>query len=148
MNEASKAAMDVVRRYFAAMDEWDPEAAAACFTEDAFYSHIPFPMGIGGGFDKGPNVRVEVKGRDRILALFQARGYIKIQHELTKCVSDGTVAFIEGWSEGEDLGRGTFVASMLMGQDGLIASYAAYSSRPAVGHALASEEAEKQQQRQ
>ena len=40
---------EIVDRYFAAIDEFDPQRAVECFSEDVFYSHPPFPGGIGDG---------------------------------------------------------------------------------------------------
>lgn len=117
---------ELVLRYFDAMSRYEPEAAAACFTEEGRYSHPPYPGGIGGGFDRGPNERVEVQGRENILELLRARGDRKVKYDITSCLSDGNVTLVEGYAVSADQGSGAFVASLRISPDGLIERYTPY----------------------
>jgi ketosteroid isomerase-like protein len=121
----------VVARYLEALEQFDLEAAADCFTEDLFYSHPPYSAEDNGG------LRHEVRGRDALIGLFDKRGRRPVVHKIRSSATDGSVAFVEGvFTVNGEVG-GSFVSVVELAGDGRIASYAAYASVPAVGGALA-----------
>jgi len=116
----------IVGRYLEALEQFDLEAAAECFTEDLFYSHPPYSDDDNGG------LRHEVQGRDALIELFKERGPKNVKHELTNAAIEGQDGFVMGTFASE--GRvGSFVSTVRLAADGRIAHYAAYRSVPAVG---------------
>jgi len=119
--------MDVVHRYFEALDRNDFEGVVDCFTEDVFYSHPPF-IGAPPG-----SPRHEVTGRAALRAYFAQRGFRPSRHRLDAEAIAGGRGFISGVTlDKEGAPRASFVAEMVFA-DRLIRSYAAYISFPPVG---------------
>jgi ketosteroid isomerase-like protein len=119
--------MDVVHRYFEALDRNDFEGVVDCFTEDVFYSHPPF-MGAPPG-----SPRHEVTGRAALRAYLALRGVRPSRHQLDAEAVIGSRGFVSGVTLNEDGStRASFVSQMIF-EDGLIQSYAAYASVPPVG---------------
>lgn len=123
----------IVGRYLEALERFDLESAADCFTDDLFYSHPPYSAEDNGG------LRHEVRGRDALIALFRERGRRPVIHMIRSSATDGSVAFVEGVFTVNDEVGGSFVSVVELAGDGRIASYAAYASAPAVGATLAPE---------
>jgi ketosteroid isomerase-like protein len=121
----------IVGRYLEALERFDLEAAADCFTEDLFYSHPPYSAEDNGG------LRHEVRGRGALIGLFRARGRRPVSHEIRSSATNGSLAFVEGVFTVNDEVGGSFVSVVELAGDGRIASYAAYASVPAVGVAPA-----------
>lgn len=118
--------LDLVRRYYDAISRFDPEAAVECFSQDARYSHPPYPSGVASGFDPGPTGRIEVQGRENILALLRARGDLRVTYDITACLSDGSITLVEGQAQSPNSGSGPFVVSLRINPDGLIDSYTGF----------------------
>jgi ketosteroid isomerase-like protein len=122
----------IVARYLEALEQFDLEAAADCFTDDLFYSHPPYSAEDNGG-------RHEVRGRAALIGLFRERGRRPVIHKIRSSATDGSVAFVEGVFTLKGEVGGSFVSVVELAGDGCIASYVAYASVPAVGVALAPE---------
>lgn len=119
-------ARSVVARYFAALKEARFEDAAACFSENCLYSHPPYRHTQ----ITDPN-RVEVRGRDALLANFRRRGPTTFGYRMDAFVQRGPNAIFEqavvdlpGNKEGTSLG------SLTLASDGLIGRYAAFYFDP------------------
>src|ERR1700694_388642 len=80
----------VVARYLEALERFDLEAAADCFTDDLFYSHPPYSAEDNGG------LRHEVRGREALIGLFRERGRRPVAHKIRSSATDGSSAFVEG----------------------------------------------------
>lgn len=121
-------AEDVLERYFYGLDAGDFEAAVACFSPDVVYSHPPYRhTGVDG------DRRVELRGRDALLANFRARGPQSFGHRLVASVQRGRHRMVEGLVEGLPDGRdGSFVSSLTLDGDGLIRRYVSFYCEPAV----------------
>lgn len=119
---------DIVTTYFQLLAGGDFDGAAACFTEDGFYSHPAYDPGA-----EGPTGgRLEARGRAAIARQFRIRGDRAWTHE-TVADTVGSRFYVEGVARD---GSGVPVLSFLsvgVLADGLIASYVAYDSRPPVG---------------
>jgi hypothetical protein len=142
------------QRYFDALDRFDLDEVAACFTEDAFYSHPPYVIHDGAlrqhghlsdvpereSQERGDAYRAEAQGRAGIIALLRdERGNRPvIGHEIRQCVVDGDVCYLEmaGLDPAGNL-LGIGVSSARVTADGLFSSYVAYHSVPAPGTSLA-----------
>ncbi|HVX19104.1 MAG TPA: nuclear transport factor 2 family protein [Acidimicrobiales bacterium] len=117
----------VVGRYLDALERFELVEAAACFTADAFYSHPPYA-------DDVENLRHEVHGRDELIELFGHRGPRQVRHVIEAAALDGRRGFVGGTFHTKgDRPAGSFVSAVTLTGDGLIESYAAYASVPAVG---------------
>lgn len=121
----------VLGRYFDALDAGDFEAAAACFSGDVTYSHPPYRhTGIVG------DRRVEIRGRDALLANFRARGRQSFDHHVLACLQRGPHCLVEGRVENIPGGRsGSFVSSFTLDGDGLVRRYVSFYCEPAVREA-------------
>jgi len=117
----------VVDRYFNALREARFEEAAACFSEDCLYSHPPYRHTQ----IKDPN-RVELHGRDALLANFNRRGPASFGYRMDAFVQRGPNAMFEqavvGLPGGKD---GLSMGSLTLAGDGLIRRYAAFYFDPA-----------------
>lgn len=123
--------LDVVADYFRDLEEGDFEGASSRFTDDAFYSHPPFP-------EEGQDApRHETRGRDALLAVFGRRGVRTLRHTIESAASSGDEFFVRGVvRDGADVVMSFVSVGQLDPGTGLISEYAAYASVPAVGHAL------------
>jgi len=121
-------ALDVVERYFQALDEGRFEEAAACFSPDTMYSHPPYRhTGLDGGG------RVVFRGRAELLAAFGRRGRTTFEHEVLVSVQRGPHCLLEGIVRGlPDGGDGSFVSSLSLSADGTIQRYVSFYCEPAV----------------
>ncbi|MDQ1106767.1 nuclear transport factor 2 family protein [Nocardioides zeae] len=118
---------EILERYFSALESADFEAATRCFTEDAVYSHPPFPE---EGAD-GP--RHESVGRSELLAVFERRGPRTLRHRVDTVLDDGRTGLASGVVHDGGVVVMSFVAQAeLDATSGLMARYAAYVSVPAV----------------
>lgn len=121
----------VVGKYLDALERFELDEAAACFTADAFYSHPPYA-------DDTENRRHEVHGHAGLIELFGHRGPRQVRHVIDSAAIDGRRGFVGGTFHTDgDRPAGSFVSAVTLSDDGLIASYAAYASVPAVGAASA-----------
>lgn len=122
---------DVLRAlegYFAALDVGDAVVAASYFTEDARYSHPPYP-------DEDPRAaRHEVTGHCALIALFRRRGPRTVRRHLLAVLSDADVVMVDGVIEDEDgAATASFVASIRIDPGtARFRDYVAYVSRPPV----------------
>ena len=116
-NGAPGDARAMVDRYFEHLDASEFEAAAACFSPDALYSHPPYGPG---------KPRAEFRGRDELLEGFR--------HHIDLSPQRGTECFLEGYTIDEPTG-GTFISSLSLDADGLIQRYLAVYCEPIVPRA-------------
>lgn len=116
----------LISHYFEALERFDLEAAADCFSGDVFYSHPAY------SHESRKGTRHEVRGREALIELFKARGPRPTQHRVDRALSEGDHGFVEGAFISGDT-RGSFVSTVTLDADGRISSYAAYSSIPPVG---------------
>jgi hypothetical protein len=119
---------EVLDRYFHALDAGRFDEAAACFSPDVLYSHPPYRhTGLDGDH------RVEFRGREALLAAFQARGRQRFGHAILICVQRGAYALLEGAVH--DLphgGSGSFISSVSLDAAGLIQRYVSFYCEPSV----------------
>src|SRR3982074_1508707 len=94
----------LVGRCLEALERFDLEAAADCFTEDLFYSHPPYSAEDNGG------LRHEVRGREALIGLFRERGRRPVSHKIRSSATDGSLAFVEGVFTVDDQVGGSFVS--------------------------------------
>lgn len=126
--EATGDAAGVLARYFDALDAGAFEDAAACFSSDVVYSHPPYRH---TGIDS--DRRVELHGRDALLANFRARGVQRFDHHVLACLQRGPHCLVEGRVEHLPGGRdGSFVSSLTLDGDGLVRRYVSFYCEPAV----------------
>ncbi len=122
-------ARELVDRYFEHLDRGEFEAAVACFSRDALYSHPPYQPG-------GP--RAEFRGHAELLAGFQRRGVKPDRsHRIDVSVQDGADYMLEGCTT-DRAGSRTFMSSVSLDSSGLIQRYLAVacaSMVPRVGPA-------------
>lgn len=121
-----------LNRYVEALESTDFEAAGACFTEDAFYSHPPFD---------GEDHRHEARGRAGVVALLKAgRGERNWVHKTETFLVKDNRLFMEGELLNGDDGShiGSYIASGTFNEDSLISRWVAYGSTPPVGATLES----------
>jgi ketosteroid isomerase-like protein len=121
----------IVTDYFRFLSAGKFEDAAACFAADAFYSHPPYDPGSDGVTAS----RLEARGTDSLVRLFRARGERNWSHEIRSDTMENRF-YIEGVvrdaSGAEVL---SFLSVGYLDDNGLIARYVAYDSRPPVGSA-------------
>jgi SnoaL-like domain len=124
----AKGALDLMRRYFGCLESGDFAGAVDCFTAVARYSHPPYPD------DPPGSGRHEASGAAEILALFRRRGVRTTRHEITASAQDGDRCFVSGLiADADGAVVGSFLSEAVLDPEaGRFASYAAYSSRPAV----------------
>jgi ketosteroid isomerase-like protein len=116
-------ARGIVDRYFEHLDTSDFEAAAACFSPDAVYSHPPYGPG---------QPRAEFRGRDELLAGFRRRGPKPDRaHHIDLSPQRGSECFLEGYTIDKPCG-GSFISSLSLDADGLIQRYVAVYCEPIV----------------
>jgi hypothetical protein len=122
-NDAPGDARAIVDRYFEHLDASEFEAAAACFSPDALYSHPPYGPGQS---------RAEFRGRGELLAGFRRRGPKPDRaHHIDLSPQRGSECFLEGYTIDEPRG-GTFISSLSLDADGLIQRYLAVYCEPIV----------------
>ncbi|MGB1505227.1 MAG: hypothetical protein ACPHJY_11750 [Acidimicrobiales bacterium] len=116
-----------LERYFAHLDSGAFEDAAACFALEVLYSHPPYKhTGIS---DPG---RLDIVGRDALLATFRRRGRQPFGHRLISFGQVGRHAMLEGLVEGiPGGGSGSFVSCLSLDARGLIARYVSFYCEPA-----------------
>ena len=120
--DATADAALVVDDYFGALDAGRFDEAAACFSQDVYYSHPPYRH---TGLD-GPERR-NFRGRDQLAAAFRERGQTSFGHEVTASVQRGPHCIFEGRIT--DLPGGatiTFLSSLTLGADGTIRRYVSF----------------------
>ena len=122
------AALAVLHRYFDALDAGRFTDAAACFSTDVLYSHPPYKhTGIDG------SDRIEFRGRDELLAAFEARGRASFDHDIVACIQRGPHCLLEGVVRGlPDDGTGSFISSLSLAGDGTIRRYVSFYCEPGV----------------
>src|SRR3954452_3014141 len=81
----------VVARYLEALERFDLEAVADCFTDDLFYSHPAYAHDRDGG-----PPRHEVRGRQALIALLEQRGRVQVDHEVHSAALQGADGFVAG----------------------------------------------------
>ncbi len=125
-------AIEVVERYFRALDDGRFEEAAACFSEDTMYSHPPYRhTGIDGAH------RVVFRGRTDLLTAFRARGRTSFDHDVLVAIQRGPHCLFEGVVHGlPDDGDGSFVSSLSLAADGTIRRYVSFYCEPAVARTV------------
>ena len=127
--EAPTDALQVLDRYFDALDGGEFEAAAECFSDDVVYSHPPYRH-----TDNAGDERVEFRGRQELLRGFRARGMRTFTHRIVVSVQRGTTCLLEGVVEGLPTGRdGGFLSSLTLDRAGLIRRYLSFYCEPSVG---------------
>jgi hypothetical protein len=120
-SDAPGDARAIVDRYFQHLDAGEFEAAAACFSRDALYSHPPYGPG---------QPRAEFRGRDELLAGFRRRGLKPDRaHHIDLSPQRGPECFLEGYTIDEPRG-GTFISSLSLDAGGLIQRYLAVYCEP------------------
>jgi SnoaL-like domain len=121
-------AVDVLRRYFEALDSGAFAEAADRFADDVVYSHPPYRhTGLDG------SERVVFRGRPQVLAAFETRGRQAFTHRLVVDVQRGPHCIVEGVVEGlPNGGTGSFISSLTLDDDGRIARYVSFYCEPAV----------------
>lgn len=126
-------AQTVIERYFRALEGGDVQGAAACFAEDAVYSH-PAYLAPDGTTTGG---RLDVRGRRAIEDLLTERGNRPVTHVLTSVASANDVLFVEGVVH-DDGGTvyASFVSVGRLDAVGLIEHYSAYTAVPVPGAAV------------
>ena len=78
--------------------------------------------------------RVDLTYRDELIELFGHRGPRQVRHVIEAAALDGRRGFVGGTFHTKgDRPAGSFVSAVTLTGDGLIESYAAYASVPAVG---------------
>jgi len=123
-------ALERARRYFNDLARGDLEAAAACFTDDVFYSHPPYRG------DPTDDRRVAY-GRAALLEMLHARENVWVDFSVEHCAVFEDQCFIEGTYVVPSTSReGSFVSSIRLTDDGQFRSYLAYLSEPPATHAL------------
>lgn len=126
-------AQTVVERYFRALEAGDIAGAAACFADDAVYSH-PAYLASDGTATGG---RLEVRGRRAIEGLLTERGNRPVTHVLTAVASARRVLFVEGVvHDDEGAIYASFVSVGRLDAHGLIEHYSAYTAVPVPGAAV------------
>jgi hypothetical protein len=109
-----------VEAYYAALDNGDPDGAAAVFADDTQYIRPALP---GSPNEGGLEV---VHGRESLLEFFRQRGKKPFRHHITSSVADGAEWFVEGHAGiGGEPPTHVFLARATVDADGLIARYLA-----------------------
>lgn len=107
------AVLPLLERYFEALGAADFGSAAACFSDDCLYAHPPYRPG---------DPPAEFHGRRELIELWPSRrGARRFETRIERCVQRGNHAFVEGVSAG-----GSFLSSIVLDRDGLIARYVAF----------------------
>lgn len=111
----------IVRRYFAAMDSGDLDAALSFFSDDAIYirSKIAAPDA-----PKAEGVE-EMSGRDAIAAFFALRGKRKTLHAIELEAKVDGHTWLEGRSTAGDNPSRYFLCHAQINDDGLISRFLA-----------------------
>jgi SnoaL-like domain len=100
-------------RYFSALNDGDFASAAEAFSADCLYVHPPYGPG---------EPLAEFHGRTELVELWPVRrGTARVQTTIERCVQSGNHAFVEGVAAG-----GSFLSSMVLDPEGLIARYVAF----------------------
>lgn len=124
-------ALTIVNRYLRDLEEGDFVAAVSHFTEDAFYSHPPFPEEAADG------LRHETRGREALLAVFRRRGIRTLRHRIESSASNEDEFFVRGVVlDGDDVVMSFVSVGRLDPVSEVMSEYAAYASVPAVGHTV------------
>ena len=111
----------VVATYYDLVDGDDPAAAAGCFTTDGVYATPPV-----GEVETAP--REVTVGRSPLRDRLDARGRRAWRHVPVLTVVDGPDVLLEGvLHDAADRPISTFVASVRLAADGLIARYLAFA---------------------
>jgi ketosteroid isomerase-like protein len=107
--------------YYEALDAGRMGVAADCFAVDCRYA-VPGP---GSETD----ARIETNGRPALLSRFETRGLLPRRHQVELCLAEGRHCLVEGTVVDTDSGTpaSTFVASITLGDDGLIERYLAFT---------------------
>ena len=117
-------ALEHARRYFGHLASGDLEAAAACFTDDVYYSHPPYR-------DDPTTDRRIARGRVALAEMFSARGRIEVEYRVESCAVFDDHCFIEGtYVVASTSTEGSFLSSIRLADDGRFSSYVAYLSEP------------------
>lgn len=120
---------EIATEYFGHLSSGRFAQAAACFSEDGFYSHPAYDPGLPGPTGR----RLEARGRREIEAVFELRGDRDWHHELTSDTVDRRF-YVNGVVRTSE---GALLLSYLsvgeLDEHGLIARYEAYDSRPPIG---------------
>lgn len=119
---------EIIRTYLDALERGDFDEAAACFSQNARYSHPAYgeePLG---------SPRHESWGRAAIREQFERRGRRPTRHELSPFVQDGESVYLTGLARNDrgDLLGSFIVSAVLDAETGEIAEFASYVSVPAV----------------
>jgi hypothetical protein len=115
-----------IERYLGFLDDGDPEAAAAVFTEDAVYVRPKFQPAEPG---RAPTFGglVLVRGRQAILESFRERGKQPYRHVILATAGDGSRCFVEMTLA--DYGSGLESVAVAELEGSLITRYVALSAR-------------------
>lgn len=121
-------ALEILERYFEALDDGKFDVAADCFAQDTMYSHPPYRhTGIDG------EGRVVFRGRSELRAAFAERGQTAFGHRILVAAQSGPHCLIEGAVHGlPGGGDGSFVSSLSLAADGTIGRYVSFYCEPAV----------------
>jgi ketosteroid isomerase-like protein len=121
-------ALSSLLRYFAALERYDLDAAAACFAEDAVYHHPPYRF---PGHEEDATQWHRAVGRENIKRLWEFRGPQDSVHHVTGFARNGNLCFNEGWSaHGGNTEAVSYVSVFRVSDDGLIAEYQTYTHFP------------------
>lgn len=130
VNVDPEAARRTVEQYLRGLESGDFDAVAACFTEDAFYSHPPYEQG---------QPLAEAVGRNALIELLRARrGSRTWVHEVEPLHIGGDRGLLEttvreyagGPVRSTSIGVATFAA------DGRLRRWVAYRSAPPIGSSV------------
>lgn len=119
-------ALAVLDHYFEELESGQFEEAADCFSADVLYSHPPYRH-TGIEDDR----RIDFRGRDELLAGFNARGKSSFKHQITACLQRGPHCLLEGVVN--DLpggGTGGFISSLSLDSGGRIGRYVSFYCEP------------------
>ena len=119
----SGAATSPLEVYYRALDDGDPDGAAAVFSDDTVYIRPALPgTPNAGGLEF-------VHGRQAVLEYFRERGKKPFRHRITASATDGAAWFVEGVAgmEGEPPTH-VFLVHATIDPGGLITRYLAVMS--------------------
>lgn len=91
MAEPDRDQIDRIVSYFRDLEAFEPEAAAAHFTEDVEYYH---PPAYGS---------LVIRGRTALVDYFERRGDPDVGHEVERWFSDGDNCALVGYVHGDDV---------------------------------------------
>jgi predicted SnoaL-like aldol condensation-catalyzing enzyme len=93
MSEQTRSPAEAVQSYWTHLEAGEFEEAAAQFTEDCQYIHMPI-------FES----RTVISGRDELLHYFRdIRGVRSLDHILEKTVEEGNEGIVHGTGRGDDI---------------------------------------------